>query len=248
VDENDRYIDMGSADIQRNVLLEDFTGQECVNCPRAHKVMEDIEALYGEHVIAVSVHGGQFGIPVSDSYVPYYVGLASPEGIEYNKAKGLDSWPAGEINRQGKTTEYDKWSDAVRTWISKPAQASIEIEATLKGSDIEIATSVVADCDYAGHLQVWIVENGIVAIQKDGDEYVMDYVHNNVLRAAVNGLWGEPVTCRKGVRMDFSHRIALRNSNTEVWNPDNLGVVVFLYNDSGVAQAMRVKVQQPTTT
>ena len=42
VDENDRYIEMPPVESNRVVLLEDFTGQYCVNCPDAHEVMEQL--------------------------------------------------------------------------------------------------------------------------------------------------------------------------------------------------------------
>ena len=35
-------------DTVRTVLFEDFTAHKCVNCPRAHKMLEDLHQLYGE--------------------------------------------------------------------------------------------------------------------------------------------------------------------------------------------------------
>lgn len=243
VKENDRYIDMGAANVQRVVLLEDYTGQDCMNCPTAHKVVEGLEELYGENIVAVAVHGGGFGIKVKDSYIPYYVGLATDEGEEYHKSHGLTAWPAGDINRSGSATEHDKWSDQVRKAIETPAEADIDVAATLDNGVISITTEVTPTAPYSGKMQLWVLESGIVAIQKDGTKYIDNYVHNNVLRAAVNGAWGEDFTAAANEKKVFTNSISVRsNLPTEEWNADNLSVVAFIYNGNGVGQAAKVKV------
>lgn len=246
VSQDDRYIDMGAADVQRNVLLEDFTGQNCRNCPDAHKVIESLESLYGDNLIAVSIHGGQFAIPVADSWISWgYVGLASPEGIAYNDSKGLSSWPAGDIDRSSGTLEHDKWADAVRARIERPAQADIDITAAVDNGVIVIATDITPREDYSGTLQLWVTESGIVAAQNDNGTEIPDYVHNNVLRAAVNGTWGEPLTGKAGQTVSVSHTIPLRHNDQEQWNPANLSIVGFVYNSGGVGQAVRARVTVP---
>lgn len=243
----DRYEYMGTTTAERTVLLEDFTGQECRNCPDAHEVIESLEALYGDNVIAVSIHGGSFGVPVSESVLPGYVCLASDEGIEYNNRLNLSSWPAGMINRSGGIVNYDKWSDVVREAIQKPASADIEVAATLTDDGaISITTTVDPKDTFDAALQLWVVESGIVAFQQKGREWLTDYVHNNVLRAAVNGIDGEATHYTKGISNVTEHSIAVRNTATEQWNTANLAIVAFIYNnEQGVLQAARAKVMPP---
>ena len=67
VDEQDRFISMGDVEVKRNVLLEDFTGQDCSNCPTAHEVVASLKEQYGDAVVAVAVHATSvFGIPEGD--------------------------------------------------------------------------------------------------------------------------------------------------------------------------------------
>ena len=240
----DRYEYMGSTTAERTVLLEDFTGQECRNCPDAHEVIEGLEALYGDNIIAVSIHGGSFGVPVSESVLPGYVCLASDEGIEYNNRQNLTSWPAGMINRTGGIVNYDKWSDVVREAIQKPATADIDLTASL-GNDgnITITTTTDPKDTFDASLQLWVVESGIVAFQQKGREWLTDYVHNNVLRAAVNGIDGQAAHYTKGVSNVTEHSIAVRHTDTEQWDTANLAIVAFIYNsEQGVLQAARAKV------
>ena len=47
VDENERF--SGPVDItpKKNVLIEDFTGQRCLNCPLAADAVHAMQATYG---------------------------------------------------------------------------------------------------------------------------------------------------------------------------------------------------------
>ena len=59
IDENDRLIEVkasGAGDdntntVARNVLLEDFTGQNCVFCPKANTTIEQLEKAFGERLV-----------------------------------------------------------------------------------------------------------------------------------------------------------------------------------------------------
>ena len=59
LDERLTYIEPPEAG--RAVLIEDFTGQYCVNCPRATEEIERLVEEYGDSVvIAVAIHSGPF--------------------------------------------------------------------------------------------------------------------------------------------------------------------------------------------
>ena len=42
----------------RNVLIEDFTGQRCTNCPKATDAIHEMQEAYGSSVIPVAIHCG----------------------------------------------------------------------------------------------------------------------------------------------------------------------------------------------
>ena len=66
------------------------------------------------------------------------------------------------------------------------------------------------------------------------------YVHNHVLRAAVNGTWGEDFAIDEGE----IRTLVLSKDIGDGWNAKNLSVVAFVYNDQGVQQAVKAKVIQ----
>lgn len=85
VDEADRFTGPVEFVPKKNVLIEDFTGQRCLNCPLAADAVHAMQATYGaEHVIAVAIHGGSLSLPASSG-----VGLALPEGETYQTFWGI---------------------------------------------------------------------------------------------------------------------------------------------------------------
>lgn len=242
IDENSRYITTESVKPVRAVLIEDFTGQECRNCPRAHETIEALVAQYGDAVIPVAIHCGGFGVPTDNTR---YTGLMQPEGNTYNDAWGITEWPKGVVNRTGGALNDDRWATAVRTELERETPLSIGVTAACAGgtSDIAIEITLEPTADVTGHLQVWIVEDGIVTRQRnENGRWITDYVHNHVYRASVNGVGGQEVNLRAHVHNTVELTQPLRDTPTEKWNAANLSVVAFVYNGSGVIQAARAAV------
>lgn len=244
VAQDDRFEPVEAAEVKRVVLIEDFTGQNCINCPAAHEVIEQLQEQYGDAVVAVSIHAGAFGIPVDRTDLPSgYIGLKTDEGQALNDMWGVDSWPAGVINRSSGVLGHTDWATAVYNLIATEPSADLNVSARLAadGSDIEISTTVEPRSDIKGNLHIWVTESGIVARQRTtGNQIIPDYVHNNVFRASVTPLDGQPEAFEQYIHRSFSHSIALRNTEHEVWNPDGLAIVAFLTDEAGsVVQVAR---------
>ena len=61
VSRDDRLTFVEPPEAGRAVLIEDYTGQYCVNCPRATEEIERLVEQYGDSVvIAVAIHSGPF--------------------------------------------------------------------------------------------------------------------------------------------------------------------------------------------
>lgn len=248
ISEKDRFIKVDATEAQRVVLIEDFTGQNCSNCPDAHVVIESLEEQYGDAVVAVSIHGGKLAISRENTVFGALVGLANPEGDYYNTKFQVPSWPKGMINRNGQLYEYSDWASTVRNEITRPSDLGIELDARLlsnaddESKSIKIDVELLPQADIEGALQVWVLESGIVARQTTMTGRDNNYVHNNVLRAAVNGDDGEPVQLKSGVHHTASYSIDIRYNDKERWNPENLSVVAFVYAADGVHQVAKTKV------
>jgi hypothetical protein len=218
------------------VLLEDFTGQRCVNCPKGTEVIEQLQQTYGDSVfVAVGIHSGPLGFSGNDSQV----GLATDVGNEYYNYWNLEYQPVGLVNRHG-AINYAEWTKVVKEELAKTAPLDMSLSATVIDGQIQILLSEYGtDGQTTGKLQVWVLEDQITAMQLMPDGTAdADYVHNHVLRAAVNGTWGEDFTIREGEKKEQILTETLEGS----WDSHNLSVVAFVYNDQGVQQAVKSKV------
>lgn len=236
IDEGDRLIYVKPAEVGRAVLIEDLTGQRCSNCPTGTDIINGIIETYGEdNVIAVGIHCGPLGFAGNSKRV----GLMTDTGVEYYKYWANGTYleqPSAIFNRKkGPSTSLNNWAAEVGLIISEKANLSVDIANAYDAKTRTLTTKVGAfgvNGTVSGKLQVWIVEDGIKAMQlmpPDGDLNA-EYIHNHVFRAAVNGTWGEEVTVKEGetTTKDYSYVLP------ETWNAENISVVAFVYNGNGV--------------
>lgn len=237
IEEDERLIYVKPAEAERRVLLEDFTGQRCINCPSGTTVIEQLLQEYGDAVIAVGIHGGPLGFKGNANTV----GLATSVGDEYYNYWQLEYQPVGLVDRHG-AVNYTDWTKAVKDELAKPAPLEMMVAAEISSEDIHIAVKLSGtDGNTTGKLQVWLLEDGITALQMMPDGSAnREYVHNHVLRTPVNGTWGEDITINEGETQEKQLTLPLDAS----WQPDQLSIVAFVYNDQGVQQAAKGKVKR----
>jgi hypothetical protein len=91
IDENERLIEVDKPQAQRAVLIEDFTGQWCSNCPNAASVIESLLETYGSDVIIpVAIHSGPQGFQGGTAEMP---GLKTDLGDVYYNKYGIEYQP-----------------------------------------------------------------------------------------------------------------------------------------------------------
>lgn len=233
VSEDERFIKADNLEVDRKVLVQEFTGQFCPNCPLGHEALDNIAKLNGENAVIVSIHAGDMAFDD-----PEY-GLKTADGDVYAKEWGIQQYPSAIVNRKSVMPDRSQWQGAVFAALSSASTMKIGLEAKLQDGKIEITSNLSATmADAKGKYQLWIVEDNITALQQDGEEYINDYVHNHVYRASANGVGGEAVTVSMAHPSELHHSIAKDNR----WNADNLKVVAFVYTDNDVLQAEEVKV------
>jgi len=244
LDQSERYVELPPVEVKRVVLLEDFTGQTCRNCPDAHRKIEEIQKQYPDAFVAVSIHGGDMAVNKSGTnFESNRVYLGTDEGQAYNDAAGAKFWPAGVINRCSGVLDRKDWAKRIDEELARPTDVNLKLAAHIEGNEVKIDLTIEPQADIQGKLNVWILENGIVASQLDETGRPdKNYVHNHVFRAPVTPADGESVTLTNGIHTDKNYSIALRYNEQERWNPANLSVVAFVTDKDGVHQAAHADV------
>jgi thiol-disulfide isomerase/thioredoxin len=219
----------------KKVLLEDFTGQRCVNCPAAHDLAHDLQDAYGvDTLIIVAIHAGFFATPVN---APFNYDFRTIAGNAYETTFEVQSYPSGMVDRVKTGDSYlidkDAWSTSVAAQFEEAPSVGIEITAQAANNKISgtINLSFVQAMAAQTFLQIWITEDSIVKPQVIPGGYNPEYVHMHVLRGAVNGDWGQALDA--SYQIDDTKEIAF--SNFEIgtdWNMKNLSIVAIVYDDA----------------
>lgn len=198
IKQDDRFEPVGTSETsERKVLLMDFTGWRCVNCPDAAENARQIAEAYPENCIVVSMHpeGMSFTEPGAEG--PKF---ASKEAMDYFKAFGGSvgtGLPKGVIDMKKYGGEYlnsfDKWAAAVLKRMNDAARYTLNIKADENSYTVE-AACVEGLTTASEHLLVWLVEDSIVAPQLTQSGAENEYMHRHVFRRCLNGdgdIWGE---------------------------------------------------------
>jgi hypothetical protein len=237
---NDRLIYVEPPQVSRAVLIEDYTGQYCVNCPRATEEIERLIEQYGDSiVIAVAIHSGPFGKSKGEPS-PLYTEV----GDMYFNTWGMSAQPIGLIDRLFGSTpfSYTDWGGGVNYEVAIEPPVSfltdIDYDAETRDAAIEVQTIGLDSALVSGKLQVWLVEDSIDSFQlmPDGSREE-HYNHMHVFRASVNDPWGDALSVSHG-------QVAVKNYELKLdpaWVPEHCSVVTFLYDDSGVHQVAKKK-------
>jgi len=220
----------------RKVLLEDFTGHKCPNCPEAAIVAENLKAVYGDQLVVVAVHAGFYAMPSATG--DFTADYRTAAGNELNNYFGFVGYPSGLVNRseyQGSKVLFkDSWEGAVDVQAALPPLADIEITKQFNNDtrllNCTLTTTFLEDLDGIYNICLLITESGIVSPQQSTSGIKHDYVHNHMLRGYLNGTWGDMVGTNgqalSGVKQTNSYNFTV----PAAWDVDHCEVVAFVYN------------------
>lgn len=70
-----------------------------------------------------------------------------------------------------------------------PAHSDVKLATTLSAEEVSVSATLFAESAGEYGLSVWLVEDGIIAPQKDGSLIHEDFEHNHVARAVLSASW-----------------------------------------------------------
>lgn len=242
---------------KRVILLEDYTGHTCVNCPWAAETAHGLKQVYGEQLVVMAVHAGFFAMPLGE----FTMDFRTEEGTALDQYFGISAVgnPNGMVNRieiaGSRILGPDSWGSQVASLVEVPPVAFINLDVEYDDGntamDATVTTTFLSEFDTALKLCVYITEDSIQAPQKNNNEeigptpVIEDYYHNHVLRGSINGTWGELLNTSGTVQVDdeFVNTYSSYTLDPE-WNPDQCSIIAFVYNDETkeILQAAEQKV------
>lgn len=251
---------------RKKVLIEEFTGFLCGNCPIGSVYLNDtLKPQYGDSLIVISVHAGSFSVPCGNT------GSVCPSGVpsgsfttDFKCATGQDwftqfgvSWyPVGIVDRTGYPTSMlsakTQWKTKIINEFARAPEARIRIQNTYDDATRKLRTCVETKFINAGtdtlKLQVVLLEDSVPDWQlwynHAPSEYVENYMHRHILRTDLNGSFG--TTLVSGTFAADSTIVSGYTSTINpAWNENHCIVVAFVYDAGNFrvlqAEEMHVK-------
>jgi len=223
-------------DQRRQVLIEEFTGVRCVQCPGGSAFIQDLLAIHGQRLVAVSIHAGSFSNPYSINQYDF----RTPEGTQL--ISYLDQpfgFPSAVINRTKFPGQFDlqlgqgDWAGYIAqdTAIAPKVRISIEPEFDISSRELKVNVKLFVDetiADPSVRLNIMITESGIedAQITPGSSDPVPNYVHRHVLRHMLTNWDGDPITESLGagtvVQKNFTYSMPAE------WKEDNCEIVAFV--------------------
>lgn len=220
---------------ERVVLLEEFTGKGCTNCPKGSREIENLLALYPNNLVVVSIHAGLFADPAIFDVGEY--DLRTDEGEQlYDYLGPIIGYPTGVVNRREFNSDLQHSSNAWGAYILEEFEddplADFTIENIYNPGNRLLITQVEGEALTAIsgdiRISVMLTENGIVDAQDDQEAggIVDDYVHKHVLRDMATKFDGDPLASQLNEGEHFQESFSLILD--EDWVAEACEVVVFI--------------------
>ena len=209
IDNNTNTVDTNT--FVKKVLIEDFTGHRCPNCPAAAEELVSLQDFYGDRVIGIAIHPSSpaFSTPSPLTASSYTYDFRTQFGDDIDNIFEITTvgLPRGMVNRTGFDTQHqlgkDEWSSIVQMELEKAPIFGITLSSNVSNGNgtisitAEALTNINLDKkekieDY--NIVICLTEKNIVQWQKDntaGD--IEDYEHNHVLRTMINTTFGESI-------------------------------------------------------
>lgn len=234
-------IDLDFTYTGRRVIVEEFTGVQCVNCPEGSKRLEELSNLHGDYVIPISIHAGSF----SDPYPSSLYDFTTDEGdnIERNLLGPVQGFPAAVVNRRLFNNE-DERPITINKWAGYIAQELIQqpkLEVTINNSfdttsrslDIDVQLDFIETVIQPVGISIMILEDGIQDYQLTPDKSVYpdgkdpNYIHKHVLRTMLTDYTGDAISftqTKTGSSPTFSYNFTMPSE----WSAEHCEVVAFV--------------------
>lgn len=227
------------------MLIKDFTGVRCVNCPAAAEYAHSLQQQLGEdRIFIMSVHAGYMATPVGS-----FPDFTTPEGTAWyngNSANPLFAVDHVALT-EGNTLNESQLDTPVNDALNESMTFSIGIENEYDEStrQLKVKSNLSAMADYYGELyvSVCLLEDNVVGWQVVPGGVDTTYVFHNVFRGTLNGVDGEQFA---NGQVNYDDEFTKTNTMTidSAFKADECYVLTYVYDkvDGKILQTAMEKV------
>lgn len=178
----------------KTVLLNDYTGVRCVNCPAAAELAHELQGVYGDQLIVMSIHAGYLSAPMGPNN-----DFRTEEGTIWYNGQSVN--PLGSVDRtmlvDGYTLGKDQWEESVKNAFDELQSFELTLTPQYDSESRSVVANIVVEpiMETMGDLYMTacIVEDSIIGNQTVPGGVNPEYVHRHVFRKTFNGANGSSV-------------------------------------------------------
>lgn len=220
----------------KNVVLEEFTGVNCVFCPDGHARAQAIQDAYPDRVSLINIHTGGFANPTGNQ-----PDFRTAYGAAIAGQTGLTGYPSGTVNRHvfsGNNTILDRgqWAARANQIMAMGSNVNVGVEATINAQTNVLTIHVEAyytsnSSEPTNKLNVAILQDRTKGPQTGGGQG-NNYNHMHRLVELITGQWGEDInTTTAGTFIDRTFTYTIPADYRDVLTKiEDMRVVAFISN------------------
>jgi len=245
----DTVIDWDTVVPVKRVLLEDYTGHTCQNCPAAAVIAHNQDALYHGKLVVLAVHAGYYAEPGAGEFA---IDFRTTAGEQWNTDFKIAAYPSGMINRalfnNHQVIGSPDWVTDIASIINGTPDMNMilinDYDTTSRTVNSQIYSQFRHSMTGSYTITVGVMEDNIISAQDSSNVVIHNYNFKDVFRGAVNGTYGEILTSVVDPNLTYLGKFSIPINTT--WVANNCWVIAFVSN-SATKEVIQVIKQRVTT-
>ena len=226
----------------RNIIIEEFTGRNCPNCPNGHVVSSGITKDNPNRAWSMAIHSGYF---TPQSYPNFQTNISATFMDPYDDVAGGLALPAALINRM--TTEAmprSQWAAAADEVLNQVAECNVDGHVVI--NPLTRTATITAEVYYtansantSNYLTIVMLQDSIIGQQAYAETNPAQYMggdqycHMHVLRDVVTADWGDeiaPTVQGTLITKTYEYKIPeiIGDTNGIIVDMDNISFLAFV--------------------
>lgn len=238
------YIGTVESPQQRSVLIEEFTGIKCSNCPEGHKLIADLETKY--RIIPVALHMNNNPLASNHPEIsPVDFRTEAATTIDHDIYSTQTSLPFAGADRtpynNNRVISSGLWESAVQARLAAAPPMNITIgstyDAVSRVSVVKVTVKYTSDISKKQKLSLMLVEDSIDAPQdyidagfsKTYNHYTHNHILHNMYTAATGDAVVDSIATKRAGRV--YERTFIVDLSKQDWKPEHCKIIAFISNN-----------------
>jgi hypothetical protein len=229
-----RFHDGSETNFVKRVLIEDYTGTWCGNCPRVNHAVE-LARAQTDKIVTVGIHRSSSN-PADANYDPYNFDTSELEAI-----LNMSGYPKALLNRMTRwqPLEQNNITQVINLTQGENPKLGLAMDVSIVGSTLNLETKVKFSKDFSNlRLVVYVLENGLIYDQVNytnfytGPGTISNFLHDHVLKACLTPLLGETIAnSNTTVGQTYTKSFSVPVPST-ISNLNNVEFVAFIVDEN----------------